>query len=129
MVLRRLVVHQKSSIDHVARDAAGRGRNWLVFAALYELDAVAFRIFHHQGEAMVGAAFNLSGLEAVLNEIPAERTDIVGRKGDMIHAVGGLEIRSSAESDPLLPRKVADGLTRFNRGVGRETQDVGVKML
>src|SRR5579872_7089374 len=123
------VIDEKAGVNHVARNGIGLSGSLVAFSALDELDAASFGIIQTESETVVGAAFDLAGLDSLLREVTAQRSNVVGGEGNVINAIGGLGVGGGAVSDPLLARHVADGLPRLDR-IGRdETENVGVEVL
>ena len=129
MIFGSLVVDEESGVDHPARNGIRLSRRGVALGALDEFDVVSLGIANGEGEAVVGAAFDLARLESLVSEVAAQGSDVVGGEGNVIHAISGLGIGRGTVSDPLLARHVTDGLAGLDRVGGGESEDVGVKML
>ncbi len=129
MIVGVAVVGEESDVDHAVGNRIGRGRGRITFGPFDELDFVAFGIGDEKAFAVVGATFDVAGLQPFGREIRTKSLDVFGGEGGMVHPISGAWIGSRAVSDPLLARHVAGRFAGFDRTCGRQAEDVGVKVL
>lgn len=96
-------------------------------AALDEFDVIAFWVVHREARTAVDMSLDCSHGYALRHEIRAQCGDIIGSKGEVIHAVGRTRIRRRAATDPLLANQISHETSRLHWRRGSQAERADVK--